>query len=109
MKKPKTKTEFRALIKTHKAKPAGLLKYGFRWWDDDKKIMLIPGDLHGVIPEGYPVGNLNNESTKFSKKKIHADDLAFGCLPVGVIIKPIPTAAPGKLRILRNKRAAKRK
>jgi hypothetical protein len=63
-----------------------LLKMGVRKWSENKDtgeiIYIYPGEWYNLIPEGYPIVDINDEEELFNKEKTD-DDIRFGCLAYG--------------------------
>lgn len=49
----------------------------------DEDIILIPGEWHNMIPDGFIVTGLYGEKYPFKKGKTD-DDTRYGCLPYGI-------------------------
>lgn len=94
---PKSKTALRQFIRTASRKELKTVGFGILTNYTEEKGMpdnylkpgqihfLIPGKCFDFIPEGMPIINLSGTKERFSKKRFHKDDLAYGMLPCGFI------------------------
>lgn len=93
MKAPRTKTEFRELLKN--GGRTRLLNQGFRIWERYKSkkhtphlkkgeaLLLIPGKYYDLIPERFPLITLFGSKIKFRHGQTD-NDTRFGLLAYGI-------------------------
>ena len=58
----------------------------FQKWDDKSDLWLFPLWVLPLIPEGMEVVTISGETIKFNRKEVD-DDIRFGCLAFGVVLK----------------------
>lgn len=59
-----------------------LSKLGFKKWDENSGLMLIPLWAINIIPEGTVVRTINGEERIVGQSKLN-NDVRFGCLAYG--------------------------
>lgn len=57
---------------------------GFRKWDVDSNLMLIPGYLYSFIPAGLALYSISGEETEYLDYTELDSDCRFGCLAYGI-------------------------
>lgn len=83
--KPEKSVEWFMSLK--KKSRAQLKELGMRPWNEDG-LWLFPGEWYNSIPENLCVIGINYKEEKFKNGKSD-DDVRFGCLPYGLVIRNI--------------------
>lgn len=83
--KPQKSIEWFMSLK--KKSRAQLKELGMRPWNEDG-LWLFPGEWYNSIPDGIEVVDISYKRKKF-KNGFSDDDIRFGCLPYGFVIKNI--------------------
>lgn len=60
---------------------------GFKKWEADSSLMLIPGYLYQFIPAGLDLYCISGEKTEYNDYKDLDNDCRFGCLAYGIHIE----------------------
>lgn len=63
---------------------------GCRPWDEPNDegmvLMLFPGEWYDLIPKGFKIVDINGNTESFAPKETD-DDIRFGCLAYGIMVK----------------------
>ena len=59
---------------------------GFKKWEEDSNLMLIPGYLYQFIPAGLDLYCISGEKVQYESYKDLDNDCRFGCLAYGIHI-----------------------
>ena len=60
---------------------------GFKLWEENSNLMLIPGYLHQFIPAGLDLYCISGEKAQYESYKDLDNDCRFGCLAYGIHIE----------------------
>lgn len=60
---------------------------GFKFWEEDSNLMLIPGYLYQFIPEGLELYSISGEEEQYESYADLDNDTRFGCLAYGIYMQ----------------------